>query len=218
MLDLPALGHGADPGLLGSSGPSAARSAPPDSRPSSTASPARPAKTSSSTTRASSSSSVNLLLYRSLQQPTLQYRLLLRRRTARLSTASGTYYVLVDGESTSSVNYQFRLTDTSTNSLTFNTTINGTVTNAYQSDVYSFTGTAGEHVYFQYLSESNGYYGATWYLYGPNNRPITSSYTGAGFSATLPTNGNYTLVVDNNSYSTATYSFEAFQNVNPTSA
>ena len=116
-------------------------------------------------------------------------------------TATGTYYVLVDGESSSSVNYQFRLTDTSTSSISLGTKIDGTVTNAYQSDDYTFSGTAGERVYFQDLSDSNGYYGAYWYLYGPNNAAITSNYIGAGLSATLSINGIYTLVVDNSASS-----------------
>ncbi len=109
-------------------------------------------------------------------------------------TAAGKYYVLVDGESSSSVGYQFRLTDTSTKPLSFGTTVSGTVTNASQSDVYSFTGTANEHVYFQELTQlGNVYYSSYWYLYGPNNAPIASNYFGSDLSATLPTNGNYTL-------------------------
>ena len=131
-------------------------------------------------------------------------------------TNGGTYYVLVDGESTSAVSYGFRLTDTSTVPITFATTINGTVTTATQSDVYSFTGTAGERVYFRDLTDSNGLTGAYWYLYGPTNQYVTESYIGEDLAATLPSNGTYSLVVDNSaSYSTGTYSFEVFQNVNP---
>ncbi len=93
------------------------------------------------------------------------------------------------------------------------------MTTATQSDIYSFTGTAGERVYFEELSDSNGYTGASWELYGPNNQDITSNYIGADLTATLSTNGTYTLAVYNNtSYNSATYSFEAIQNVNPTSA
>ncbi len=67
-------------------------------------------------------------------------------------TESGTYYLLVGGTSTSSTSYGFRLTDTAYVPLSFGTTINGTVTNAAQSDVFTFTGTAGERTYFQELS------------------------------------------------------------------
>jgi protocatechuate 3,4-dioxygenase beta subunit len=132
---------------------------------------------------------------------------------------SGTYYLLAVGSSSSTLNYGFRLTDTACVPLTFGATTSGTVTTATQSDVYSFTGTAGERTYFEELSDSNGYYTAYWYLYGPNNQSITSNWIGGDLTATLPTNGTYTLVVDNNtSYSTATYSFEAIQNVDPTTS
>ena len=60
-----------------------------------------------------------------------------------------------------------------TKPLSFGTTTDGTVTNANQSDVYTFTGTAGERVYFEILSDSNGDFSAYWYLYGPNNAYIT---------------------------------------------
>ena len=68
-------------------------------------------------------------------------------------TANGTYFVLVKGESSSTVTYQFRLTDTSKKPLSFGATVNGTVTTAYQSDAYSFTGTASEQIYFEVLSQ-----------------------------------------------------------------
>src|SRR5271157_5313779 len=134
-------------------------------------------------------------------------------------TESGTYYLLAIGSSSSPLNYGFRLTDTAYVPLTFGATTSGTVTTATQSDVSSFTGTAGERTYFEELSDSNGYYGAYWYLYGPNNQSITSNWIGGDLTATLPTSGTYTLVVDNNtSYSTATYSFVAIQNVDPTTS
>ena len=132
-------------------------------------------------------------------------------------TESGTYYLLAVGASTSPLNYEFRLTDTAYEPITFGTTTSGTVTTATQSDIYSFTGTAGERTYFEELSDSNGYCGAYWDLYGPKNQYITSNSIGGDLTATLPINGTYTLAVYNNtSYATATYSFEAFQNVNPT--
>ena len=58
------------------------------------------------------------------------------------------------------LNYQFRLTDTAYAPLTFGTTIDGTVTNATQSDVYTFTGTAGERIYFEDPQPVQRVYGA----------------------------------------------------------
>ena len=108
--------------------------------------------------------------------------------------------------------------------MTLGTTVDGTLGNATATDVYSFTGTAQERVYFQAVSESNPYYTATWELYGPNNQPVAGGNYFTDFSATLPTDGNYTLVVGNSVYATyygygsSTYSFATYVNVDPTSA
>ena len=96
--------------------------------------------------------------------------------------------------------------------------MNGTVTKASQSDVYSFTGTAGERTYFEDLSQSNEYSSADSYLYGPNNALLTQllRLRLAGDSSGrrhLHTGGRQP-----SSSATGTYSFEAIQNVNPTSA
>ncbi|MHB1559851.1 MAG: hypothetical protein ACYC61_20575, partial [Isosphaeraceae bacterium] len=133
-------------------------------------------------------------------------------------TESGTYYLLAIGNSSSPVNYGFRLTDTAYSPLAFGTPTNGTVTTAAQSDVYSFTGTAGERTYFEFLNQSNGYYGTyNWILYGPQNQQIAYTNWQNDLAATLPTSGTYTLALYNNSsYSTGTYSIEAFQNADPT--
>ncbi len=135
-------------------------------------------------------------------------------------TESGTYYLLVDGESSSPINYQFRLTDTAYSPLALGTTVSGTLDVPSASDVYTFSGTASERIYFQAASESDGYYGASWALYGPNNQQVSSSYWWNDFSATLPIDGTYTLVVSNYAYysSSSTYSFATYVNVDPTSA
>ena len=55
-----------------------------------------------------------------------------------------------------------------------------------------------------------------WYLFGPNYQQINSSSIGGDLTATLPSTGNYTLEIYNNSiYSSGTYSFEAIENVDP---
>ena len=133
-------------------------------------------------------------------------------------TAGGTYNLLVVGASSSPVNYQFRLTDTSTVPLAFGTTVNGTLSPASAAAVYTFVGMSGERVDFHGLSESNGYSGASWRLIGPNNQLITTSPFGADLTATLPIVGTYTLVLSNANSSPPTYSFEAFQSVNPSTS
>ena len=93
------------------------------------------------------------------------------------------------------------------------------MTNAYQSDVYSFTGTAGEPTTSSSSASPTVYYGSSCYLYGPNNAYITSSSYGKTSRrlcrppATTPWWSTTTAAT-----ARRTYSFEAIQNVNPTSA
>ncbi len=130
---------------------------------------------------------------------------------------SGTYYLLVDGESASPINYQFRLTDTAYAPLSFDTPVTGSLSPAPATDVYLFAGTAGEKLTFASFNDSNGFYGASWALYGPNNQLLANPYYTDSFTETLPSDGDYTLVVPNNASSIpSTYSFEVYQNVNPT--
>ena len=127
---------------------------------------------------------------------------------------SGTYYLLIDGESPAAVNYQFRLSDTSTVPLSFGSVVSGTLSPSSATDVYSFSGTAGQRVYFENLDESNGYDGYYWTLYGPDNQAITGNWAGEDLAATLSIDGVYTLILTNNAAygGDSSYSFEAFQN------
>ncbi len=133
-------------------------------------------------------------------------------------TATGAYYLLVVGNASSSIGYQLRLTDTSYQPVTLGTSVSGTLGSPTAADVYTFSGSAGERVSFQAVSESNGSYGASWTLYGPNNQPVANASYWNNFSSTLPADGTYTLVVANSpSYGGAsTYSFATVVNVDPT--
>ena len=134
-------------------------------------------------------------------------------------TESGTYYLLVNGESASPINYQVRLTDTAYAPLTFGSPTDGSFSTPAASDVYTFTGTAGEQTFFHWLSQSNGPYGVSWQLDGPDNRSIAGGSGYSDLSATLPADGTYTLVVSNNFYQGASsYSFEGYVGADSTSA
>ncbi len=122
-------------------------------------------------------------------------------------------------KSSAPIDYQFRITKTTDAPLPFGTQVDGSLDPNTAADVYSFSGTAGEHVAFQSTSQSNGYNGAYWTLYGPNNHAITGNWLGSDLFATLPADGSYTLVIANNSgEGPSTYSFEAFVSVAPTNA
>ena len=113
-------------------------------------------------------------------------------------TEAGTYDLLIEGASSSSIGYRFRITDTAYSTISFGTPVNGSLSPASATDVYSLAGTAGERVYFHQLSQSSGVNGAYETLYGPDGFAITSTYSGSDFAATLPTDGQYTLLIANN--------------------
>ena len=85
--------------------------------------------------------------------------------------------------------------------------------------IFQFSGSTGEHVFFQAQNNSAGFYDLFWTLYGPNNQYITNSYFGSNLAAALPSNGTYLLVVNGTNPSNTsgvTFSFTAYENVNPT--
>ena len=73
-------------------------------------------------------------------------------------------------QSSSPINYQFRLTDTAYSPLSFGTTINGTSHRHADRRLQLHRHGRRAHLLPGSLSESNGYLRATWVLYGPNNR------------------------------------------------
>ena len=131
-------------------------------------------------------------------------------------TTSGTYYLLVDGETGGPpIDYQFSLIDPSANPISIGAVTNGTLSPGHDADAYTFTGTAGTPLTFHFLSESNGTYGAYLTLYGPANRSIGYlDYNSRDLMATLPVTGNYTLVITNEYYyGPSTYSLTSYVNV-----
>src|SRR5262249_35449739 len=66
---------------------------------------------------------------------------------------SGTYTLNVRGPNNASGNYSFRLMDLSASpTLTLNAPVSATLSNAYQSDFYQFTSTAGQILFYDALT------------------------------------------------------------------
>ena len=131
-------------------------------------------------------------------------------------TQDGRYSLIVDNESGSAIHDQFKLSDTAYSPLEFGTPVSAGFIAATATDSYRFEGAAGEHVTFENQAESNGYYGYTWTLYGPNNQAITTNWAGVDLLASLPVDGSYTLVLENYSYyGASSYSFEGYLNSTP---
>jgi Ca2+-binding RTX toxin-like protein len=135
-------------------------------------------------------------------------------------TEAGQYQVIVDDNSDFSDatgDYSFRLLDASAaNSLTLDSTLNGSLTPGNETDIFRFTGAANQRITFNSLLGSNS---ATWQLYGPGNQSIGSSGLNGDFEVTLPSDGEYLLVLRGfNAAAPINYSFSAVNSTTTTNA
>jgi hypothetical protein len=123
---------------------------------------------------------------------------------------TGVYTLVMDGNGSGVGTFSFRLLDVSKQ---LDLPLNALVTNTlgvYPAIVYKYTGAAGQQLYFRgQPGNPNGY----WTLYDPNNSAVYggSASLWADFQVTLPFDGLYTLVLDNNGTAVGTNIFE----VNP---
>jgi RHS repeat-associated protein len=128
-------------------------------------------------------------------------------------TATGTYYVFVNGQQAQGTDYSFRLWDVGTApALTFGQPTNGQLSPSTEANVFAFAGSAGESTYFESLSVSQAF-AATWILYAPDNTVLGSfNELDSTFSDVLPTSGTYFLVIARSTPgSPLTYSIEALE-------
>ncbi|MFO1460363.1 MAG: hypothetical protein U1G08_13260 [Verrucomicrobiota bacterium] len=122
---------------------------------------------------------------------------------------SGTYTLLVDGAGENIGAFSFRILDLATvPELPLDTIVTETLDPGIAVSAYRFAGTAGQRIYFDALGNNAG---GNWYLYGPaaNSQPIANSGIGTDFETTLPTTGNYVLVLYGYSPTPVIYSFQA---------
>ncbi len=129
-------------------------------------------------------------------------------RTPFTLTEAGTYRLILDGQGDNTGNYSFNLIDASAaTAITLGTTITETLTPGLQADIYRINGTAGQHLYFDSLI--TGFASANWYLYDADNKTVTGTNLGSDFTATLPGDGTYVLVLDGYAEnSTINYNFK----------
>lgn len=122
---------------------------------------------------------------------------------------TGAYTLLVDGAGENIGAFAFRILDlTTVPELPLDTIVTETLDPGIGVSAYRFAGAAGQRIYFDALGNNAG---GNWYLYGPaaNSQPIASSGIGADFETTLPTAGNYVLVLYGSSPTPVIYSFQA---------
>ncbi len=136
--------------------------------------------------------------------------------TYTLTVYGGTYY----GSYGYTGSYDFVLSATSTAPwLSVNTVVTGTLATGVSTNLYQLSGTAGETLFFDGLSDSPSS-SAQAYLYDPANNYVTQFWLEGNVQVTLATTGKYILAVQgvNSAASSVGYSFEMFQNVEPTDA
>src|SRR5262249_25460610 len=103
--------------------------------------------------------------------------------------------------------YSFRVLDVGAQPvLNLNAPVAGTVDPGTRADLYRFTGTAGQRLFFDW--QSGFTYSDFYYLYGPGDESITWSYFGSSMDVTLPSGGAYTLVLWGRGTSPADYKFQ----------
>jgi len=114
----------------------------------------------------------------------------------------GTYYLIVENDGKAAADYSFRMLDlASATTLTLDTVITGSLDPGIETDLYRFTGTADQKLFFDSPSSS----GYSLSLYGPGNKFIRWY---GGFE-TLPTDGTYVLLLEGRTVDgTVDYSFQ----------
>jgi len=128
--------------------------------------------------------------------------------------SAGTYTLTFGGDSQTG-DYKFRILDVAAQpALTLGATQAGTLDPGRAADVYRFTGTAGQRMRFDALSADPAYGGSVT-IYGPPNfgyAPYVVGFTlGADSTFTLPTSGEYTVVVSGSSSTPVSYSFQLLE-------
>jgi len=121
---------------------------------------------------------------------------------------SGTYTFNVRGPGGSSGNYNFRLLDlTASPTLTLNSGVSNALALPYQTDVYQFSGTAGQRLFFDSLVSGN--LNVQVRLLSPDGlRPLDSYYYYDTGPFTLQFAGTYYLLLQSGLASNPSYDFQ----------
>ena len=120
----------------------------------------------------------------------------------------GTYYLMLQGASATDVNYQFQVVKTTDSPLAYglDTVQTGEIGKLGEQDLYTFTGTKGQRIFFDALTGSPN---LTAKILNANGNPVYSGTTSLdGKSFTLTETGSYQIVIDGNNDTTGSYSFK----------
>ena len=125
---------------------------------------------------------------------------------------NGIYHLIVDGNGSEDRDFAFQLLDFAfASEVTPNLPVQGSLPSGRESDIYRFSGTAGQRLFFDINAGSSS---ARIKVYGSNNSELledTSLSTSSSFDLTLPKDGNYTIYIEGGSSSTPIdYEFQVF--------
>ena len=123
---------------------------------------------------------------------------------------SGTYTLAIRGNNgTNPVNYSFKVItpDVHSGTLAFNAPVSSSISEKGERDVYTFTGTKGQRVFLDTLTDTTNNLAT---LVSPSGTKVINSYMYADTGRNpviLPESGTYSLEVDGSYESTDNYSF-----------
>ncbi len=119
---------------------------------------------------------------------------------------AGTYHLVLRNNSATAADFNFALRDAAAATpLSFDTVTNGTLSPGQETDLYRFTGTAGQRLGFDSLTA--GFPAANWKLYGPTNQIFTNQNIGSDVVINLTVDGTYVLAITGSSAPNLDYSF-----------
>ncbi len=123
-------------------------------------------------------------------------------------TETGTYTLLLGGEKDTPTGYRFRLWDLAdAHELELNKKVKENLLRGNDTNLYKFTGSTGQRLYFDAISGSN----ANWTLYRPGNQEVLANNNiNTDFEVVLPTDGEYILAVSGYSNTPTQYGFQVF--------
>ncbi|MEC4811704.1 MAG: putative Ig domain-containing protein [Scytonema sp. PMC 1069.18] len=127
-------------------------------------------------------------------------------------TEAGIYRLVIDGDTDTTGNYSFRLSDIAmTSALQMGTAISNHLSPGHEVDLYRFIGSAGQQLSFNLDAES--WSSANWVLYGTDNQVLASpAQLSPDFNVMLKANGLYTLAIHGSSSEAVNYSFTVTDN------
>ena len=106
----------------------------------------------------------------------------------------GIYHLLIQGRVATPQDYSFQMLDFDSGSdLNFNVPTDGFLPSGQQGELYKFTGTEGQHLFFESIKGTTT---NNWKLYGPDNNIVDSKRLDRDFEVELPSDGNYTLYIE----------------------